>query len=205
MSHALVIALLTYLVGTASPGPSNMMIMGTAMRQGRFSAIILALGVICGSLFWEVMAASGISAILTTYAEAMTFLKIAGGLYLLYLAFKAGRSAMQASDSAPLAVTSQHVWGLFLRGVLMHLTNPKAVLTWIAVMSLGLQPDPAAGQLVAIMASCALLGTCVFIGYALLFSTSRMVAMYKRVRRGIEGCMAAMFAGAGIMLLWKRS
>ena len=49
----------TYLVATASPGPSNLAIMGTAMRHGRAAGLTLAMGVVCGSMFWAVLAATG--------------------------------------------------------------------------------------------------------------------------------------------------
>ncbi|MGK2908425.1 MAG: LysE family transporter [Sphingobium sp.] len=52
----------TYLLATASPGPSNMAIKATAMRDGRSPALALAAGVIAGSLFWAILAATGISA-----------------------------------------------------------------------------------------------------------------------------------------------
>ena len=42
----------TYLIATASPGPSTMAIMATAMRDGRGPALALAAGVVTGSLFW---------------------------------------------------------------------------------------------------------------------------------------------------------
>lgn len=35
LSHELILIFTTYFVATASPGPSNMAIMGTAMKKGR--------------------------------------------------------------------------------------------------------------------------------------------------------------------------
>ncbi|WP_338405350.1 LysE family transporter, partial [Achromobacter xylosoxidans] len=48
----------TYLIATASPGPSTMAIMATAMRDGRGPALALAAGVVTGSLFWALLAAT---------------------------------------------------------------------------------------------------------------------------------------------------
>lgn len=62
----------TYIVATASPGPSNMAIMGTAMRDGRLPALALTAGVITGSLFWAILAATGMSAVLAAYAQALS-------------------------------------------------------------------------------------------------------------------------------------
>lgn len=196
-----------YLIATASPGPSNMAIMGMAMREGRLPALVLAAGVITGSLFWAILTATGLSAVLTTYVQALFVIKIVGGIYLLYLAFRAGRSALKpASDfaGANTGRTTPRYRALYRQGLLMHIGNPKAILSWIAIMSLGLRQDAPAGILPAIVGGCAILGVIVFGGYALLFSTASMVALYSSLRRWIESVLFAIFAVAGLKLLvWQ--
>ncbi|KAB2899167.1 MAG: LysE family translocator [Burkholderiaceae bacterium] len=198
----------TYLIATASPGPSNMAIMGTAMREGRLPALALAAGVITGSLFWAVLAATGISAVLTTCAQALFIIRIVGGVYLLYLAFRTGRSALKpVSDGVKRgpAYPTPCYRGLYRQGMLMHIGNPKAVLAWMAIMSLGLRENAPDGTLPAIIGGCACLGAIVFGGYAILFSAAPMIALYTRLRRWIEGVLSAVFAVAGFKLLaWQR-
>ncbi len=141
--HHLLIVYTAYVIAAGSPGPSNMRIMGVAMHRGRRAALLLAAGVVSGSIFWGMMAATGISALLTRYAEALFILKIFGGLYLLYLAYKAGRAALTSDDrarEAPLKDAALSGASLYRRGLLMHLTNPKSILAWIALMTLGLGP-----------------------------------------------------------------
>ncbi|WP_062470801.1 LysE family translocator [Variovorax boronicumulans] len=194
----------TYLIATASPGPSNMAIMGTAMRDGRRPALALAAGVVTGSLFWAILAATGVSAVLTAYAQALVVLKIAGGLYLLYLAFRAGRSAMRPGADAMKGSAERGALRyrtLYRQGVLMHIGNPKAIMSWIAIISLGVRQDTPAGGLPAIVGGCVLLGIMVFGGYAIVFSTASMIALYARLRRWIEGVLSAVFAAAGLKLL----
>ncbi|MES2247891.1 MAG: LysE family translocator [Pseudomonadota bacterium] len=195
----------TYLIATASPGPSNMAIMGTAMRDGRRPALALAAGVVTGSLFWAILAATGVSAVLTAYAQALVVLKIAGGLYLLYLAFRAGRSAMRPGTDAVKKNSAERgtlrYRTLYRQGVLMHIGNPKAIMSWIAIISLGVRQDTPAGGLPAIVGGCVCLGIMVFGGYAIVFSTASMIALYARLRRWIEGVLSAVFAAAGLKLL----
>ncbi|AYM60008.1 LysE family translocator [Agrobacterium fabrum] len=197
----------TYLIATASPGPSNMAIMATAMRDGRLPALALATGVITGSLFWAILTATGLSAVLTAYAQALFVIKIAGGAYLLYLAFRAGRSALKpVSDLAGMTVERAvpRYRSLYRQGVFMHIGNPKAILSWIAIMSLGFRADAPAGMVPAIIGGCAILGVTVFGGYALLFSTASMIALYTRLRRWIESVLSVVFAVAGLKLLvWQ--
>ena len=77
--------------------------------------------------------------VLAAYAGVLTLIKIAGGLYLLWLASKSLRSAMRPNGAAslptaPQAATPLRMWGA---GVLLHLTNPKAVMAWLATIALG--------------------------------------------------------------------
>ena len=206
--HHLLVVYTAYIIAAASPGPSNMRIMGTAMQQGRNAALLLAAGVITGSIFWGIMAATGISALLTAYAQALVILKIAGGLYLLFLAFKAAKAAMaRDGDAGRAAFADRPLSGiaLYRRGLLMHLSNPKSILGWIALVALGLGPGASRQDVFLILAGCGVLSVTIFCGYALLFSTPPMVSMYHRARRGIEGVLAAFFGLAGLSLLFSRS
>jgi len=194
-----------YLLGTASPGPSNMAIMGVAMRQGRRPALMLAAGVITGSLCWALLVATGLSTLLLAYAQAIVVIKVVGGFYLLWLAWKAARSAARrGEDSAvPLAAVGSAA-SLYRRGLLLHLGNPKAILVWTAIMSLGIHPDAAPSVLPLIVGGCALLGMMVFSSYALLFSTPAMSRGYQKCRRIIESVFALFFTAAGVKLLFSR-
>lgn len=195
---------LAYAIAIASPGPSTMAIMGTAMQSGRKPGVVLALGVVTGSMIWACLAATGISAVLTRYAQALVVLKVAGGLYLLYLAWKSARAALGAHRPETRMAAPAALWRFYLRGVILHLGNPKAVLGWIAIMALGLRQGMSPPLLLAIIGGCGLLGLVIHPGYALVFSTRRAVSVYLRARRWIEGAMAALFAVAGVKLLLAR-
>ncbi|MBX5177346.1 LysE family translocator [Rhizobium lentis] len=207
LSHLLVVYA-AYLIAAGSPGPSNMRIMGVAMDQGRRAALVLAAGVVSGSIFWGAMAATGVSAILAQYAEALTVLKIFGGLYLLYLAFRAASAALIAGEKPAEAAEKRDpemASSLYRRGLLMHLTNPKSILAWIALVTLGLGPGASSYTVAAILVGCAILSVTIFCGYAIIFSTAPMVHFYRRARRWIEGTLAIFFGAAGIRLLLSRT
>lgn len=207
LSHELILIYTTYFVATASPGPSNMAIMGTAMNKGRGAALALAGGVIGGSMMWALLAACGVLTVLATFAQLLIVLKIGGGLYLLWLACKAGKSALSRSDASVCKSQDKSVaYGkLFQQGILMHVGNPKAILTWVAIMSVALKPGAAASALPEIVFGCATICVAVFCGYALLFSTPLMSAFYRRIRRGLDALLASCFAVAGLKLIFSRS
>ena len=191
-----------YLVATINPGPATLAIMSVAARHGRMAGLKLASGVVCGSLFWGLCAAFGLAAVMAQFAGLFVVLKIAGGLYLLWLAYRALRSAWTAdSKLAARKTTPGNYW---LQGLAIHLTNPKAVLAWVAILSIGVQQGAPAWHSIAMFGSCAVLGICVFLGYALVFSTDRAQAAYARARRAFDLLFGAVFGAAGIMLITDR-
>ena len=189
-----------------SPGPSNMMIMATAMNAGRISALALAIGVTAGSLTWGALSVAGVSALIAAHAGALYAIKLLGGAYLVFLGWRSARSAlrrdMPASAARPPADDSLR--RLVLRGYLMHLTNPKAILGWTAIIAIGLPPQAPWQVIAAILIGCMLISLSFNCGYALAFSTAPMVALYRRARRWIEGVLAGFFIFAGARLLTAR-
>ena len=205
--HQLLLVFAAYTIAAGSPGPSTMRIMGVAMHQGRQAALAFAAGVVTGSIFWGLMAATGVSALLTRYAQTLIVLKILGGLYLLFLAFKAGRAALTSDEAAARSTPNEAApscLALYRRGLLLHLSNPKAILAWIALLTLGLGSNAAPQSVVVILGGCFVLSITIFCGYALVFSTAPMVRLYRRARRWIEGVLAGFFAFAGLRLLLSR-
>jgi threonine/homoserine/homoserine lactone efflux protein len=199
----LLLAYTAYFIGTASPGPSNLAIMSIATNQGRKAALVFALGVISGSMFWAAVASLGVSAALVAWSQFIIAAKIFGGLYLLWLAFKSGRTALATVDGTSLkAQRMQTLTSFYARGALLHLTNPKAILVWVSIVTLSSSSSVSAHG--AVIPGCAAIGCLVFGGYALLFPMNSARRMYARTRRAMEGCLAIVFGIAGIRLLASR-
>lgn len=196
-----------FLLAVASPGPAMLAILGTSMGAGRPAGIGLAMGVVGGSLTWGVLTAAGLSAILATYASALVVIKVFGGLYLLWLAYKAFRAAASPHDReiSRAARGQRSTWEYGRRGYILAMTNPKSVLTWIAVVSMGLTPDSPLWVAAAIVTGTIILSAVINLSYALAFSTSMMIGFYTRARRGIQATVGTFFAIAGLRMLTDRN
>jgi threonine efflux protein len=103
-SSDLLVVYAAYILATGSPGPSTMAIMGTAMAAGRTRALALAAGVLTGSMTWAALAGTGLSVVLASYAQVLVAIKVLGGGYLLYLAWRSARSAWRATAAPPQEV-----------------------------------------------------------------------------------------------------
>ena len=85
------------------------------------------------------------------------------------------------------------------------MTNPKAALAWIAILSLGLQANAPSWVGISLVIGTSLLSLLIHLLYAMAFSTQVMIRAYGRARRWIQGALGTLFAIAGIKLLLSRS
>ncbi|MDX8354278.1 LysE family translocator [Cognatiyoonia sp. IB215182] len=196
-----------FLLGIASPGPNVLSVMGTSMSVGRGSGMALAMGVAIGSFTWAVLTVLGLSALLAAYASALLVIKVLGGVYLLWLAYKAFRSAAARHDieAKELAGGRRTKLGYLRRGYIIQMTNPKAALSWIAIISLGLQDGAPFWVGAVIVLGTFILSVILHLIYAIAFSTDVMVRFYGKARRGIQAVLGTFFALAGLRLLTSRS
>lgn len=190
-----------FLVTVASPGPAVLGIMATSMSAGRKAGMVFALGVQTGSMTWAVLAAVGLAAWLNVFAYGLVVLKVVGGLYLLWLAAKSLRSMLADAPAAPARLESVSLGRHYRRGALLHLTNPKAILAWIAIVGVTQSDGGNAAVLVVTLFGCLLIGGIVLQGYALLFASRVMMRQYLKARRYIEGALAVVFGYTGVRLI----
>jgi threonine efflux protein len=71
-------------------------------------------------------------------------------------------------------------------------------------VTLGIGPHSSWQNIAAILGGCAVLSVTIFCGYAIIFSTPPMVALYRRGRRWIESLLSLFFAFAGLRMLLSR-
>ena len=196
----LLIILSIFTVGVASPGPATLMILTVGATRGRAAAVSLAFGIVAGSMVWACVAAMGLVAAMAVSAIAFTVLKLGGGLYLLYLAFRSLRSAMSATAPMPRAVSGTRQRSFF-EGLLLHLTNPKAPLVWMATLSVGLGATAPPAFLVTAILACESVAVIVFVGYAVLFSSPPAIRIYAALRRPLDAVVGVLFGAAGVKIL----
>jgi threonine efflux protein len=189
---------LAFFIVTDSPGPANIAVATVAKSAGRRNGMLFGLGLSFGLTFWGLIAATGMGAVLQGTTQVLMALKICGGLYLLWLAVQSGRSAHRQSDD-PAQTIKQGKW--FKRGLLLNLSNPKAVIAWMAALSMGLGTGDDAALVIVATIFCIILGFLNYAGYAFAFSMSGFMTGYKRLRRWIDGAVAGLFAIAGFGLI----
>ncbi len=171
-----------------TPGPNMIYLVSRSISQGPRAAMISLGGVALGFVFYMLCASLGISALLMAVPYAYDALRIAGVIYLLYLAWQAVKPGAQS----PFAVRSlprHSAKKLFLMGFLTNLLNPK-----IAIVFLSLLPQFIKPELGHVLAQSLVLGTTQII---MSVTVNALIALS-------AGAIAATLAGRPMWLIIQR-
>ena len=191
-------------VGVMSPGPSVALLLGIATAQGRRPALITTLGIGCGSIVLSLATVIGITAIFAQVAELMTVVRFIGAAYLLWLAWGAVRKALNPPPLRIGDVPVTGAWRLGLMGFALQVTNPKAILFWLAIASLG-GIGNAPWQVVTFFVLGSFVNSVLGHGFwALVLSAAPIRRGYLAARRPVEAVLGSFFAFAAYRLATQR-
>ncbi len=116
-----------------SPGPDIAFVLGQTMRGGHKSGFAAMFGVWTGAFGHVLMAAAGLSVILTTSAVVFSIVKWVGAIYLIWLGIAALRSGGGKFISEDVQ-SNTHFYPIYKQGVLIGLLNPKVALFFLAFL-----------------------------------------------------------------------
>jgi len=137
MSFEAFLALLVYaFVTSVTPGPNNFMLLASGVNFGFVRTVPHMLGIGIGFLILLLAVGFGLGAVLTAFPMLHTGLKIAGGVYLLYLAWKIAMSRSMASKGEAQANPMR-----FVDAAAFQWVNPKAWVMAITAMAVYTNPD----------------------------------------------------------------
>lgn len=123
----LVIAIITVI----SPGPGVVLTLTNTLRFGLTSTVGSILGIATGTFIVAGVSATSLGIVLMTSSVAFSAMKWIGAAYLIYLGIKLWRAP--ATTIATNTMPSKNHRFLFLEGLLLQLSNPKAIFFFMAV------------------------------------------------------------------------
>lgn len=181
--------------------------MAQATRYGFRSSFAGISGIQFGNLLFFVCIALGLATLLATATTAFTVLRIVGAVYLFYLGVRIMVSTFrQRSSRAEQRVPALPSHGsLFLQGLLIQLTNPKALLFVSALLPQFIAPHrPVLWQLVLLFFATLAIDLVVLSSYA--FFAARGVRSFRasRVSLWLERAFGAALVFFGVRLLLSR-
>ncbi|MCF7750738.1 LysE family translocator [Bacillus subtilis subsp. subtilis] len=123
-----------------TPGPNMIYLVSRSICQGRAAGLVSLAGIALGFLVYLLCAALGITALLMAVPHAYDVLRIAGALYLLYLAWQ----ALRPGARSPFQLRDLHRDSprrLFAMGLFTALLNPKIAVMYLSLLPQFIQPS----------------------------------------------------------------
>lgn len=114
-----------------TPGPGTLAVFAKSMSQGFMPAFYLSLGMVLGDLMYLSVVLFSLDLFAEVITPLMDYVRILGGLYLVYLGYGAWNAhKVKLSSKARHKSNTKE----FLTGLLISLTNPKVMIFYIAIL-----------------------------------------------------------------------
>ena len=123
------------MLGAISPGPTFIYVAKNSIAISRKHGLFTALGTGTGAAIFGLLAVMGLQAILLAVPSAYLALKICGGLYLLYLAYKIIKHAkepMEQADGITQVMSYKQAYHL---GLITQMSNPKIAIILASIFT----------------------------------------------------------------------
>lgn len=122
-----------------APGPDNLFVLTQSALHGRLPGLLVVFGLCTGLLVHTLAVICGLAVLFQVSAAAFVALKLLGAGYLVYLAWQAFRAS--AADLEIAGQPRQTPGRLYLRGIVMNLTNPKVSIFFLAFLPQFAEPS----------------------------------------------------------------
>ncbi|MBP2168617.1 threonine/homoserine/homoserine lactone efflux protein [Erwinia toletana] len=199
MELSLFLSMLGFLwVAAITPGPNNMLLTASGANFGFLRSLPLMIGIMLGMQAMLLLVAFGVGGLLLLYPSLHLILKIAGSLYLLWLAWKIGTASYEKLETGDGPAAPMPFW----QGGLLQLINPKAWLMALgAVASFSLAGDAYRSSVMAIsigIVSVNIISGVIWLGFGTL------IGRILRSRRAwaIFNISMGILTAACVLLIW---
>jgi threonine/homoserine/homoserine lactone efflux protein len=198
---AIVSILAALLLGAMSPGPSFVMVARNSIGLSRRDGVATALGMGIGAICFAGVALAGLYTLLATVAWLYAGLKIAGGLYLLYIASRIWRGAGEPVSMGKSELQTAHPARSFWTGLTTQLSNPKTAVAYGSIFVALLPQHPPLWCYFALPPLVFAIEAGWYTVVALSFSSQRPRDLYLRAKRWIDRVAAGAIAALGLRLI----
>jgi len=199
------VALLTFLAAATlvivAPGPDTLLVTRNVFRRGRWGGLVTGAGTVTGLALWSVAAALGLSALLAASEVGYNVVRVAGGLYLIWL----GAASLRSHGAVPAAPTEAPAMPMhraYLSGLLSNLLNPKIGVFFVTFLP-GFVPIGAPiGTTAALLGAVFVLETALWL-VVLVWLVGRGTGWLSRqgVRRWLDRVTGVVLIGFGIRVV----
>ncbi|WEX77722.1 LysE family translocator [Sinorhizobium numidicum] len=186
-------------IAAVIPGPGITAIVARALGSGFRETFFMGLGLILGDMLYLTAVVLGLAFIAQTFTTAFLVVKIAGALYLSYIAWKLWSAGLlpqdiQARKSASAAMS-------FLSGLMVTLGNPKTMLFYIALVPTLIDLTAiGAEEYGLLLAATSLVLLAVLLPYMLLAARARTLLKRPTTLKALNRAAAGILAGTAVYI-----
>jgi RhtB (resistance to homoserine/threonine) family protein len=186
------------LLAVISPGPSFLITARTAVARSRVDGVKVALGLTAGTVIWSSAALLGLNAVFHAMPMLFMAMKVAGALFLLWIAWQIFRHAKD-----PIAMDGADATGNpFMRGFLTQLANPKVVVFFGSIFIAMLPASVPLWMTLALIAIVSFNELWWYTVVALFFGSGPVRSFYLRAKAWIDRITGLFLGALGLRLLW---
>ena len=183
----------------ATPGPNMLFMMTSSVRFGVRRTLAAMAGCLTGVVAMMALSAAGLGAVLKAAPRAFTALRLFGALYLAYLGVRMWFARHEDDPAAP-----RPKGDLYRQGLLVSLSNPKAILFAAAFLPQFLDLDkPSVPQFAALVSMFAVIEVSCYFAYALGGRQAAALLAKPRLRRLFDRAAGTVFVGFAAALLFS--
>jgi threonine/homoserine/homoserine lactone efflux protein len=194
---------LAQMVAVISPGPSFLITARTAVTRSRAEGIKIALGLSAGTVIWAAAALFGLHALFVALPPLFIAMKIAGALFLLWIAYQI---FVHAKEPLKIDVMRNADAGnSFMRGFWVQLSNPKVMVFFGSIFIAMLPANPPLWLLVALLAVVTFNEFWWYTVVSLFFGAGPVREFYLTTKAWIDRITGLFLGALGLRLLWGAS
>lgn len=193
-----VAALLT--MGAISPGPAVLMSARTGLTEGMRTGLFLAMGIGLGAVFWAGLALSGLAVLFKVAPTVLWVFKIAGGLYLIWMAWGMWRHAPEPLMDTAAAAAPRSALSALRLGLVTQLSNPKPAVLLSAIFIGTVPPQTPAWVLACLLSYLFLVESIWNTIVARIFSFQTTRAAYIGAKTAIDRSFGGLLALLGLKI-----
>lgn len=183
-----------------SPGPAVMMVVACALARGWRTSLLVTLGILSGNAIYFALSATGLSALILASPKLFAAIKYAGAAYLISLGSQAILGKPSPLTISRLRQDLSHRT-IYLQALMLQLSNPKSMLSFIAILPQFIDPALPIGFQISVLALCSILPEFfILLGYGMLASRASRWAGESRYLSLTEKAAGALVIAAGLMV-----
>ena len=202
MSYSFFVMLGLFAVNVMTPGASFVLSVSNAMKHGRRSGLLIALGLATADTMFAGMATAGLAALVSQNVMLVKAISLLGGMWFVY----GGIRLILKQKAAQLPVEAEKTAGNLPVGLAYRLGftagafNAQAILFFSTMFLAAISSKPELSEAVALVGGVAAVSAFTRCGIVTLFTTGTVMQFYATQRRKVETVSGGMLALFGLKI-----